>query len=308
MTTAVPVTETKSLQSPPTKLQKILRRTLVGGTLALGTTGLVLLTSVPQGPAIVAAIALALTVGCALEAGRMGILGQPRVAFGAIAGCLASLAVLYGVFSPESSMRVPDWSGPGRYYGALGFCLLASAVVVLVGSLPELVGKRGPRAASALSVLGFGLWVALPLSGLVPLRIFTGAGGLAAIILLSKVGDIVGYYVGSWIGVTHPFPKLSPNKTTAGCVASLVAGIVAGAALAHFGLPVEGGWLHGAWTGGLLNLAAQAGDLFESRIKRRAEVKDSSALAGASGGVLDVVDSLLFTVPVALCVWPLAFR
>ena len=104
----------------------------------------------------------------------------------------------------------------------------------------------------------------------------------------------------------HPFPGISPNKTVAGCVASLVAGVVAGALFAAFDYPVDwkAGILGGALLGLALNLAAQAGDLFESWVKRRAGVKDSSTIFGPSGGVLDVVDSLLFTVPLALLVLP----
>ena len=56
-----------------------------------------------------------------------------------------------------------------------------------------------------------------------------------------------------------------------------------------------------------MNLASQAGDLLESVVKRRAGVKDSGTLFGPSGGVLDVVDSLLLSVPTALATWPLLF-
>jgi CDP-diglyceride synthetase len=63
----------------------------------------------------------------------------------------------------------------------------------------------------------------------------------------------------------------------------------------------------GALLGGLVNLAAQAGDLSESWVKRRAGVKDSSTLLGPSGGVLDVIDSLLLAAPVALVAWSLAY-
>ena len=67
------------------------------------------------------------------------------------------------------------------------------------------------------------------------------------------------------------------------------------------------GWKGGLAAGLAINLAAQAGDLYESGVKRRAGVKDSGRLFGPSGGVLDVVDSLLFTVPAALVTWPLLF-
>ena len=148
-------------------------------------------------------------------------------------------------------------------------------------------------------------WIAFPLLALVPFMGEFGTWGLVALIVLSKIGDIAGYFVGGAIGKRHPFPTISPNKTWAGCTASLVAGTLAGL------LVVQVGWLEttfavGAFLGAGTNLFAQAGDLFESWVKRKSGVKDSSAIMGASGGMLDVVDSLLFTVPFALFVWPLA--
>jgi phosphatidate cytidylyltransferase len=151
--------------------------------------------------------------------------------------------------------------------------------------------------------------VVVPLPALVHIWTNYGFYGLVALIVLSKVGDIAGYYVGSAIGRVHPFPVLSPKKTLEGCIASAVAGTLAGAlcVLLRWLPDSPFGWKGGLAAGLAINLAAQAGDLYESRAKRRAGVKDSGRLFGPSGGVLDVVDSLLFTVPVALLVWPALF-
>ena len=65
------------------------------------------------------------------------------------------------------------------------------------------------------------------------------------------------------------------------------------------------GLASGALAGAVLNIAAQAGDLLESAAKRAGSVKDSGTWFGPSGGVLDLVDSLLLGVPVAVLVWPL---
>jgi phosphatidate cytidylyltransferase len=129
------------------------------------------------------------------------------------------------------------------------------------------------------------------------------------LLVLAKVGDIAAYYVGNAIGRSRPFPTISPGKTTEGCVASLLAGMSSGAALASAGIlpPTRFGILGGVLAGGLVNLAAQAGDLLESWVKRRAGVKDSSSWLGPSGGLLDVVDSLLLAVPAALLAWPMLF-
>jgi len=182
----------------------------------------------------------------------------------------------------------------------LGFAALAVLVSVLRNRTPA---KRLDVAIS----FGLAVWIAVPMPALAHVDRLWGTRGLVSLILLSKIGDVVGYYVGNAIGKTHPFPTLSPGKTTAGCVGSLAGGIALGAALAWLEILPPGTWgvAGGAAIGGLTNLASQAGDLCESWVKRRARVKDSSTWLGPSGGVLDVVDSLLFSVPCALVVWPL---
>ena len=72
--------------------------------------------------------------------------------------------------------------------------------------------------------------------------------------------------------------------------------------------PARLGNLTGLLAGASLNVAAQAGDLLKSLVKRRAGVKDSGRVFGPAGGVLDMVDSLLLTVPCALATWPLLFE
>ncbi|MEW6074451.1 MAG: phosphatidate cytidylyltransferase, partial [Planctomycetota bacterium] len=159
---------------------------------------------------------------------------------------------------------------------------------------------------TALAVL-LAVWMVPPLFGLVLVQEEWGTRGLLVLVLLAKIGDVAGFFVGRAIGRRHPFPRLSPGKTVAGCVASLGAGLAAGLALAAAGVlaPGPGGLGRAALGGIAVNLAAQAGDLAESAVKRSAGVKDSSRLVGPSGGVLDVVDSLLLAVPAALLLFPL---
>jgi phosphatidate cytidylyltransferase len=167
-------------------------------------------------------------------------------------------------------------------------------------------GERSPRAREAVPLA---LWLLPPLFSIVLVDRRFGTMGLVVLIVLAKAGDNAGYFVGRAIGKRRPFPRISPGKTVAGCVASLVAGIVVGAVLLPLTLgerrPAQ--FALGAFLGGLVNLAAQAGDLSESWVKRRAGVKDSSTLLGPSGGVLDVIDSLLLAAPVALVAWSLAY-
>ena len=148
------------------------------------------------------------------------------------------------------------------------------------------------------------VWFVPALCWLALLHMEFGQGGLLSLILLSKVGDIFGYFGGSLFGRHHPLPRLSPGKTTEGFACSFFGGVGVGLALAHWGvLPGdEVSLLAGALLGGVMNIAAQVGDLIESMVKRRAKVKDSGTTFGPSGGFLDLLDSFFLTVPVALLI------
>jgi phosphatidate cytidylyltransferase len=154
------------------------------------------------------------------------------------------------------------------------------------------------------------MWIVPPLLLVWAIWSQWGTRGLVALLVLSKFGDTCGYYVGSTLGKTHPFPKISPGKTVAGCVGSFV-GVTAMSGILWLAHVVPDGRF-GLWgalaAGATLNIAAQSGDLLKSWTKRRAGVKDSSTIFGPSGGLLDQVDSLLLTVPMSLLTWPLLFR
>ena len=115
-------------------------------------------------------------------------------------------------------------------------------------------------------------------------------------------GDTAAFFVGRSIGKTRLAPRVSPGKTVeggvGGLVASLAAGVAAGFVLDDFGTvplsPLAGGLI-----GLVLGAAAQVGDLAESVLKREAGVKDSGAILPGHGGVLDRLDALFFTLPLA---------
>jgi len=178
------------------------------------------------------------------------------------------------------------------------------AAVLALGALPAVLSARRGRELLAVSVLA--LWLAAPLPFLSSIHAHYGTSGLVALIVISKIGDTAGYYGGNAFGKRHPFPGISPGKTEWGCVASFLAATAVALLLHTWGV-LPGGRLgsYGALIAGAsLNLAAQAGDLFESWIKRRAGVKDSSSCFGPSGGLLDQLDSFLFTIPMAAATWP----
>jgi phosphatidate cytidylyltransferase len=115
--------------------------------------------------------------------------------------------------------------------------------------------------------------------------------------------DIAAYFVGRTFGGPKLAPSISPNKTSSGLGGGVAGSAVAMAAMAWmFNFDY---WTMYFFYGLILAMVAQAGDLFESFIKRRAGVKDSGALIPGHGGLLDRIDGVLTAAPVfALMVAP----
>ncbi|MCL2297599.1 MAG: phosphatidate cytidylyltransferase [Proteobacteria bacterium] len=131
---------------------------------------------------------------------------------------------------------------------------------------------------------------------------------LLAVLVLMWLADSAAYFAGRAFGKHKLAPKTSPGKTWEGAVGALLAVTVYALALAPFmlpkasalwALPVAAQWLIWLGLAWLLTVLSVFGDLFESLIKRMADRKDSGALLPGHGGILDRIDSLLTTVPVA---------
>lgn len=115
-----------------------------------------------------------------------------------------------------------------------------------------------------------------------------------------KATDIGAYSVGKMIGRHKFVPRLSPAKTVEGCVGGYALGMAASLGL---GLTLAGLAVWQAVVFGLaVSTAAVVGDLAESLVKRAVETKDSSRVVPGFGGVLDIMDSILFAAPVAYAV------
>ena len=155
-----------------------------------------------------------------------------------------------------------------------------------------------------------------------------GAWLLLIVVLVTKCSDIGAYLVGSAIGRHKLIPAVSPGKTVEGAIGGLVASGLAAVLFAWPGrIPIETNqdpsrvlWIWSemttsfrnvfpgeGWTiivkafsfGTILSFFAQFGDLFESCFKRDAGIKDSGSVMPHYGGILDLVDSPLFALPVA---------
>jgi phosphatidate cytidylyltransferase len=115
-------------------------------------------------------------------------------------------------------------------------------------------------------------------------------------ILMTWVSDTGAYFVGRAIGKRKLWPRISPKKTWEGLAGGTIASLVAGPLLGHWLLGLNP-WL-GIALGALIATAAPFGDFAISLFKRMAQIKDSSGLIPGHGGILDRLDSLLFTIPV----------
>lgn len=153
-------------------------------------------------------------------------------------------------------------------------------------------------AVVGISTTIFGiLYISWCLSFLIKIRYLpNGLGLLACVLVTTKLGDIGAYLVGSRIGKTPLMPRISPKKSVEGALGGLVFSMI-GMALCKPFLPGVDSYLTLLLLGFMLGILAQLGDLSESLMKRDCQVKDSSNMIPGIGGVLDLLDSLVFTAP-----------
>ena len=135
----------------------------------------------------------------------------------------------------------------------------------------------------------------LPSSDTYPAR---GVTAMALAIFVPKVCDIGAYFTGRLVGRTPMTPVLSPKKTWEGLAGGLTLATLFAVTLNHF-FPVLPNALFATGFGFTVGIAGVLGDLAESLVKRDCRQKDASKMLPAFGGVLDVVDSIVFAAPVA---------
>jgi phosphatidate cytidylyltransferase len=144
---------------------------------------------------------------------------------------------------------------------------------------------------------GFGYAAAAEVASvLVRLDQIYGFVALMLILLVVWVTDIGGYFAGRGIGGPKLWPRVSPKKTWAGAIGGFAASLAVAGGFAAFGLGKTGPLL---LLGAVLSMASQLGDLFESAVKRRFGVKDSSHIIPGHGGLLDRLDGFVAAVVLA---------
>jgi phosphatidate cytidylyltransferase len=232
-------------------------------------------------------------------------LGPPYwdILVGAIAVVMAWEWSAMSAFDRPPSRRAVFGVGPAGAVSmlAMGVAVAAAAgqayrlsllLLVLGAALSSLLGMRGPGGRGAWQ--GFGtLYIGLPSIAIIWLRA-QAPGGLATmvwVLALAIAVDTGAYAAGRSIGGPKLAPRVSPNKTWAGLLGGVAAGMVVGLVAALWlGTP-------SVWplvlASALLGIVEQAGDLMESGFKRYFGVKDSGRLIPGHGGFLDRVDGLL---------------
>lgn len=233
----------------------------------------------------VLAVLIAAVLGMAARewARLSGVAPRPSTACGLAFGIAFALAALLA--QAQAPWRA--WS----YAGAAAFWLLLAPVWLYAG-----IGSaaRGVLAAAGLGLLAAAGFAALALP---PLLLFLVLG-------LVWIADTAAYFAGNAFGRHRLAPVISPGKTWEGAAGAVAATLAYAIIFALPGAPLaayarQAGWA--AYLGAvvLLCVVSILGDLFESAVKRHAGVKDSGSILPGHGGVLDRLDSMLSTLPVA---------
>jgi phosphatidate cytidylyltransferase len=256
--------------------------------------------------------------GASRVGGDLGL----RVASAAVLAPLALAAAYFGgwpflVFWAIAALGT-WWEWLGLVTARAGGRVLASGSITLLAAAGLLAGAH-PVAAIAIALAGAATTAVLAYAN----RAWIGAGviyagvlviasvllrgdatfGLAAIVLLFAVvwtTDIVAYFAGRLIGGPKLWPRVSPKKTWSGALAGAAGSVVAGLVVAR----IAGVGNPGAIVVLCLALSAasQAGDLFESALKRRFGVKDAGKLIPGHGGMMDRLDGYVAAALFALTV------
>ncbi len=291
--------------APVSKAQVFLRRLL--STLLLWT---VILVAMFSGNQLVSEGAFLLLVAFLALAGLVefyGLVEKRGLVCFKYSGFIGGVLLLVGTFlnvtghlgTTGSPARVNDFETGFLILFVLGLCIR------------QLITKANAAVGlTAMATTLFGLmYVPWLLNFIQKINFFPFAPGSPAdagkffllyFILITKFSDMGAYAVGSLIGRHKLIPRISPGKTWEGFAGAILVSTGASLAFVHFfeAKMVGMNYLHATILGVILSITAVIGDLIESLFKREAGVKDSGALFPGIGGILDLLDSLLFNAPI----------
>jgi phosphatidate cytidylyltransferase len=173
--------------------------------------------------------------------------------------------------------------------------LVGAIFLIITNSL-----LRNVRSLAHVSITLLGtLYIGWLLTHLILLKSLpNGSRYLVSLFLITWLTDTAAYGCGVTFGKHRVVPQISPKKTLEGFIGGLVCSILVALLINFLRLIPKMTLSSSLILGLLLGVFAQAGDLFESFIKREAGVKNSGSLVPGHGGVLDVFDSIIFTSPV----------
>jgi phosphatidate cytidylyltransferase len=182
---------------------------------------------------------------------------------------------------------------------AAGLCLMAGLTAPALGVLAAGIVVLAALARGQRPWVAGGLvYAGLAMVAAILVRADAEFGFLALVFVLLVVwgADIGGYFAGRAIGGPKLWPRVSPKKTWAGAIGGLALSLAAAAAIAALGF---GRLVPLLVLGGVLSVVSQLGDLFESAVKRRFGVKDSSQIIPGHGGLMDRLDGFVAAIVVA---------
>ncbi|MCH8015929.1 MAG: phosphatidate cytidylyltransferase [Acidobacteria bacterium] len=211
---------------------------------------------------------------------------------------LFRLLARYGVeaywFTYPLTLLLP-WVWTYSPESVLNYLVVSSLICMGYSVFQTREMKKGFLSMSGNLMAIFYLGVPLSIAGS-----FQSSQKLQLLMVLSVVwaGDILAYGVGKKWGKHKVTSQVSPHKSLEGYVAGLLFSVLAAMVFGHFFIPAwSTAYLLLILIGAFLGLVSTVGDLFESMLKRGADIKDSSNLLPGHGGVLDRIDSLLFALP-----------
>ncbi|HZR62364.1 MAG TPA: phosphatidate cytidylyltransferase [Xanthobacteraceae bacterium] len=185
---------------------------------------------------------------------------------------------------------------------ALGYPAIAAVAIAIGAALAGAAAALGSAAGQRVGVLwaaGGVIYAGIAFLGPALLRNDAKFGFQAFLFvaLIVWMTDILAYFVGRGIGGPRLWPQVSPNKTWSGALGGLAGGVAAAIAVAY--ASGIGRWVSVGVIALALSVLAQAGDLFESAVKRRFGAKDSGRIIPGHGGLMDRLDGFLFAAAAA---------